>query len=86
MRETFSIEEILKNKFQQVEVAPKVEYEYQDICLQMEEYFGKKKLIWALPHRVGYTNQLMRYALKECTTRKVNNLNYFIAIIKNKIK
>ena len=84
--ETFSIEEILKKKFQSQEKTPKVEYEYQDLCLQLEEYFGKKKLIWALPHRVGYTNQLMRYSLKECQTRNIKNLNYFIAIINNKIK
>lgn len=84
--ETFSIEAILKKKFEKKEKTPVVEYEYQDICLQMEEFFGKKKLIWALPHRIGYTNHLMRYALKECITRKKNNLNYFIAIIENKIK
>lgn len=86
MRETFSLEDILKTKIEKLPDLPKVDYEYQAICLEMEEQFGRSKLLWTLPHRVGYTNQLMRYALKECKTRKVDNLHYFIAIIKNKIK
>ncbi len=84
--ETFNIGELLTKKFASIETLPKVEHEFQEICLELEEYFGKKKIIWSLPYRKGYTNHLMRYALKECKTRDKPFINYFIVIINNKIK
>ena len=65
---------------------PVIEYEYQAICLDCEEYLGKSKRIWAIAHKSGVTNHLMRYALKECITRKKPFVNYFLTIINNKIK
>jgi hypothetical protein len=82
--EVFSLESILKAKFANVQDQPKVEHEFQDICLQLEEYFGKKKVIWSLPYRKGFTNNTMRDALKECKTRNKPFLAYFIKIILNK--
>ena len=82
--ETYGLGGIIKERFSNVKELPKVEHEYQAICLELEEYFGKKKLIWSLPHRKGFTNPLMRYALKECKTRNKPFLNYFITIINNK--
>lgn len=83
--ETFNIGELLTKKFASIETLPKVEHEFQEICLELEEYFGKKKIIWSLPYRKGYTNHLMRYALKETRIRGIKNLGYFIKIINNKI-
>lgn len=82
--EVFSLESILKARFANVNNLPKVEHEFQDICLQCEEYFGKKKVIWTLPYRKGFTNNMMRDALKECKTRNKPFLGYFIKIILNK--
>ena len=65
--------------------APVIEYEFQEICLECEAYFGKSNRIWSIPHRVGVTNPLMRHALKECKTRNKPFLNYFIKIITNHV-
>lgn len=82
--EVFGLESLLKKRFENVKDLPKVDYEYQAICLELEEYFGKKKLIWSLPYRKGFTNHMMRYALKECQSRGKPFLGYFIKIITNK--
>lgn len=65
---------------------PKVEYEFQDICLQYQEYFGNNTTIWTLPYKKGCTESLMRYALKESKQRDKPFLNYAIKIINNQLK
>ena len=67
------------------EKVPEIKWEYQSICLDCEKFFGKDKKIWIQPHRVGVTENLMRYSLKECITRKKPFINYFISIINNQI-
>ena len=60
----------------------KIDYSYQELGIEIEDYF-KTKRGWALFHKVGHTEALMRYALKECKTRGISNINYFITIINN---
>lgn len=82
-----TIEEILKTKYSNFQHSErKIEYSYQSLGLELEEYFGKSSRIWAMFTKVGYTEHLMRFSLKECMTRGVKNLNYFEAIIRNKLK
>ena len=65
---------------------PKVEYEYQALGVECEEYFGKDERIWMQFSRKGVTENLIRYALKECKTRNKPFVPYFLKIINNKIK
>lgn len=82
-----TIEEILKAKYSNFQPSErKIEHSYQSLGLELEEYFGKSSRIWAMFTKVGYTEHLMRFAMKECVTRGVKNLNYFEAIIRNKLK
>ncbi len=82
-----NIEDILKAKYSNLKPSEqKIDYSFQELGIEIETYFGKSKRIWAMFHKVGYTESLMRYALKECQNRGVTNLNYFEAIIRNKLK
>lgn len=81
-----NIEEILKAKYSNFTPSEKrIEYSYQELGIEIENYFGKSSRIWAMFHKKGYTEHLMRFALKECTNRSIKNLNYFEAIIRNKL-
>lgn len=81
-----NIEDILKAKYSNLEISKRrIEHSYQELGIEIENWFGKSSRIWAMFHKVGYTEHLMRYALKECTTRGVKNLNYFEKIIRNKL-
>lgn len=82
--ETFNIKEIILKRLEE-KPKHKIEYSYQELGIELEEYF-KSKRVWGMFHKVGYTEPLMRYAFKECKTRNINNVNYFEAIIKNKLK
>lgn len=64
---------------------PKVEYEYQSIILECEEYFGKHKVLWTLPYKVKCTESIIRDSLKICKQNK-KDLKYFLGIIRNKTK
>lgn len=64
----------------------KIDYSYQELGCELEEYFGKSTRIWAMFHKVGYTEHIIRFAFKETKKKEIKNLNYMIAIIKNNIK
>lgn len=81
--ETFNIQDILKKKLEKPK--KKIDFEFQDVCLQCEEFFGKNKLIWTQPYRKGVDENLLRYALKECMTRKKPFIGYFLKIVNNKL-
>lgn len=68
------------------EDAPKIEWEFQAVCLECEEFFGKNAVIWTLPWKKGVTENLLRYALKECKTRQKPFVRYFLKIVNNKLK
>lgn len=63
----------------------KIDHSFQELGIELEEYFGKSSRIWAMFYKKGYTEHLMRYAMKECKQREIKNLNYFEKIIKNKL-
>lgn len=65
---------------------PKINHEFQALGIECEEYFGKSPRIWQQFYRVGVTENLIRYALKECKTRNKPFVGYFIKIISNQIK
>jgi len=77
------ISQILKERYSKP-VEHKIEYSYQDLGIQLEEYFNNKR-VWTMFHKVGYTEHLMRYAWKECARRNIKAINYFETIIRNKI-
>ena len=67
--------------------APKIEYEHQVICLDLEECFGKEhsKLIWSLPWRKNVTENILRDSFKICK-QQGKDIKYFLGIIRNKTR
>lgn len=84
--EKFNIADILQKRA--VKPLKKVDYEYQALGLEMQEWFPKKdwKVVWAIFHRKGFTERLIRDAFLECKKRNVKGIGYLITIINNKIK
>lgn len=64
---------------------PKIKFEFQEVCLEIEKEFGKenKGRIWSLPYQIGITEDKMRRALKEFKSRR---FNYFVWILTKVIK
>ena len=83
--EKFNIASILQNR--EVKQFKKIDYEYQSIALEMQEWFPKKdwKVIWTIFYRKGFTESLIRDAFIECKKRKVKGIGYLIAIVNNKL-
>ena len=77
------IADILKERYSKP-LEHKIEYSFQELGIELESYF-KNKRIWSMFHKVGYSENVMRYALKECQRRQIANVNYFEKIIKNKL-
>ena len=59
-------------------------FEFQEVCSEMEEYFGKKhkNIIWTLPYRIGFTENKLRNALEVCKRKRKNSVLYLIGIVK----
>lgn len=83
--EKFNIADILQKR--EVKPLKKIDYEFQQLGLEMQEWFPKKdwKTIWIIFHRKGFTESLIRDAFLECKKRKVKGIGYLIAIVKNKL-
>ena len=78
--------EIDKEYLDKFEVADhSVSEEYQEICVEAVEYFGKphSSLLWSLPWRKGVSDQKLRHALEECKKRKIKNIRYLLGILNN---
>ena len=58
----------------------KYEYEYQELCTQLEPIYGKG--VWRLPFQPGVTEYKIRQAHKIASERKMWKLPYLIGIIK----
>lgn len=76
-----------QNLFQEVEFKiekpkRKIDFEFQALCLELENFFGKNKRIWSLPYQVWFNEKKGWDALKIAKQRGINNLNYFIGIVK----
>jgi hypothetical protein len=70
------LERYLKNQ------NPKVQYEYQEIGLEMQKWFGKN--IWWIFSRPEANLQKVRDALKICQQKGIKNIGYLIGILKTK--
>lgn len=56
-------------------------YEYQDLCVELQEFYGKG--IWRVPCLVGVTNNKIRDAHKaNMNGKKVFKVAYLIGIIR----
>lgn len=58
----------------------KHKYEFQEICEELEPIYGK--LIWTLPHKIGFTEYKIRKAHEIAKSRGIDKINYLIGIIK----
>lgn len=61
-------------------VKPKVEYEFQAVCLDLEKFYGKQ--VWTLPYKVGFTERKIVKAHEICVRRGKISLGYLIGVIK----
>lgn len=71
--------------FKHLEQKKRIDYEFQSICLECEEYFGKNNVIWTLPYKSKCTENIIRDSLKICKLKN-KDFKYFLGIIRNKIK
>lgn len=62
----------------------KVQFEFQALCLELQEYFGKqnKSRIWSLPYQVWFNETKAWRALDITKKAGVKNINYFIGVLK----
>ncbi len=58
----------------------KHKYEYQEVCSDLEKDFGK--LIWTLPHKMGFTPYKIKEAGRIARERGIKKLPYLVGIIK----
>lgn len=70
------------NKIHLSQDGPKVEHEYQALCLKLEELLGKSKRIWSIPYQPWFTEAKGWRAIEIMEKRGIKNINYFIGIIK----
>lgn len=59
----------------------KHEYEYQEVCSDLEKDFGK--LVWTLPHKVGFTPYKIKKAGGIARKRGVLKYPYLVGVLKN---
>lgn len=64
----------------QGEPKSKHEYEYQELCTELQPIYGKG--IWALVHQAGVTEYKLREAHKIAVKRGITTLGYLRGIIK----
>jgi len=62
---------------------PKIDHQFQELCLDMIAYFGEKQkgLIWSLPYK--HNLEKLREAFRRCKASKVRSVRYLLGIIKN---
>lgn len=73
----------LFEKFEIGREQTKHQYEFQEICADLEKDFGKR--IWTLPHqnKPYITNHNLRKAGQIARSRNITTINYLIGIMKN---
>ena len=83
--ETFNITNLIQSRLELPK--KKIDWEYQALCLDIEEFFGKEhsSVIWSLPWKVKHTEKILRDSLKICHSNK-KDFKYFMGIIRNKTK
>lgn len=75
-----SVGDILSRTQFAQEPKTKHQYEFQEICEELEPTYGK--LIWTLPHRKGVTEFKLREAAKVARKRGNQTIPYLMGIIK----
>lgn len=58
----------------------KHKHEFQEVCEELEPIYGK--LIWTLPHKVGFTEFKIREAHRIAKERGVTKFAYLYGIMK----
>lgn len=56
------------------------EYEYQEVCSDLQKDFGK--LVWTLPYKDGVTEYKIKKAGEIARSRGILKFNYLVGIIK----
>jgi hypothetical protein len=78
------IHELIRNRKQELppENQPKIEYGFQELGVEMQEYFKPKypSEVWALFYK--YPEGLIRDSFKRCKKRGNTNVRYLVGIIK----
>ena len=81
------ISNILKGRtFQKQSPQDKIEFEFQEIGVDMEKHFGKeyKSKIWSIFHKVEYPIGTIRDSWTAYQSHKDKPFKYFMAILNNK--
>lgn len=58
----------------------KHEYEYQEVCSDLQKDFGK--LVWTLPYKEGVTEYKIKEAGRIARQRGILKFNYLVGILK----
>jgi hypothetical protein len=67
--------------FAQRQIQPtRHEFEFQEVCSELEPTFGKA--VWSLPHRAGVTEWKLREAGRIAKMRGKPTLAYLIGVLK----
>lgn len=74
-----SISKLLKEKTPPKET--KVEYEFQEIGLELQKYFGMKNVFFVFYKPWGKVSNV-RHALKVCKEKNIKAFPYFVGILK----
>lgn len=69
-----------KDYLKKFEVCKKTIYEFQDLCAELEPVYGKG--VWALPCKVGVTENKIRRGHKICQEKGIIKLSYLIGVLK----
>jgi len=70
----------LMSKYEIGREKTKHQEEYQEVCSDLQEDFGK--LVWTLPYKKGVTEYKIKEAGKIARERGVLKFNYLVGIIK----
>lgn len=58
----------------------KHKHEFQELCEELEPIYGK--LVWTLPHKIGFTEYKIRKAHQIAQDRNILEFKYLVGIIK----
>lgn len=73
----------IKDRIKNQNKGPKIEFEFQELCLEMEKIYGK--LVWTLPYKRGFTEKRIRKAHEICKNKGKEGFPYLMGVL-NKLK
>ena len=79
-----TLKEILKGRreaFLKKNKGKKVDYPFQEIGLELEEWFGQK--CWFVFYKPEADLDKVKNALEICKTKEIKNIGYLLGILKN---